>query len=61
MESVRQDCFRKGAKFRCAKVLLRMDADKSGRVQVIVTSRESIDTSNSDVILAVGPYIMAHT
>ena len=57
MESVKQDCIQKGAKFR-EDTVLRMDVDGSGRVSAIVTSRESIDTSNSEVILAAGPWIM---
>lgn len=57
MESVRQDCIQKGVRFRDDTVL-RMDVDDSGTVQVLVTSRGSIDTSKSDVILAAGPWIM---
>ncbi len=57
MESIRQDCVRRGARFRDDTVR-RLDVDKKGRVQVIITSRESIDTSNSEIILAAGPWIM---
>lgn len=57
MESLRQDCVEKGARFRDDTVL-RMDMDGNGRVQVIVTSKGSIDTSNSEIILAAGPWIM---
>ena len=57
MESIRQDCVRKGAEFR-EDTVVRMDVDKKGRVQVIITSQKSIDTSNSEVILAAGPWIM---
>lgn len=57
MESIRQDCVRRGARFR-ADTVRRLDVDKKGRVQVIITSEESIDTSNSEIILAAGPWIM---
>ena len=57
IESVRQDCVKKGARFRNDTVL-RMEADKSGRIQVIKTSKDCIDTSHGDVVLATGPWIM---
>ena len=57
MESLKQDCVEKGAKFRDDTVL-RMDMDGDGRVQVIVTSKGSIDALNSEIILAAGPWIM---
>jgi len=57
IESLKQDCVGKGARFRDDKVL-RMDVDGNGRVKVIVTSKESIDTSKSEIILAAGPWIM---
>ena len=57
MESLKQDCVENGARFR-DDLVLRMDMVGNGRVQVIVTSKESIDTSNSEIILAAGPWIM---
>ena len=57
MESLKQDCVEKGARFR-DETVLRMDMDGNGRVQGIITSKESIDTSNSEIILAAGSWIM---
>lgn len=58
MKSLKQDCIEKGARFRDDTVL-RMNTNENGRIQVIITSKESIDTSNSEIILAAGPWIMS--
>jgi len=57
MKSMKEDCLRKGANFRDDR-LVRMEVSPSGKVQVVVTSTESINTENSEVILAAGPWIM---
>ena len=57
MESLKRDCVEQGARFQDATVL-RMDTDETGKVQIIVTSKGSIDTSNCEIILAAGPWIM---
>lgn len=57
MKSVKEDCLRKGGKFRNDRVI-RMEVNTTGKVQAIVTSTESINTENTEIILAAGPWIM---
>ncbi len=53
MKTVKEDCVKKGAIFRDDPVV-RMAVDKSGKVQAVVTSMESIDTEGTEIILAAG-------
>ncbi len=57
MKSVKEDCLRKGAKFRDDRVV-RMEFNPGGKVQTVVTSTKSINTENTEIILAAGPWIM---
>lgn len=57
MKSVKEDCVKKGGKFRDDRVL-RFITRTSGRVQAVVTSSDSIDTERTEIILAAGPWIM---
>jgi len=50
MKSVKEDCLRKGGKFRNDRVI-RMEVNTTGKVQAIVTSTESINTENTEIIL----------
>lgn len=57
MKSVKEDCLKKGGRFRDDRVV-RMEVNGSGKVQTVVTSTGSINTENTEVILAAGPWIM---
>ena len=57
MKSVKEDCVRKGGRFRGDRVI-RMQFNRNGKVESVVTSTESINTENTDVILAAGPWTM---
>ncbi len=50
---MREDCVKKRGIFRDYPVV-RMAVDKSGKVQAVVTSMESIDTEETEIILAAG-------
>ncbi len=54
MKSVKEDCLRKGGKFRNDRVI-RMEVNTTEKVQAIVTSTESINTENTEIILAAEP------
>ena len=57
MNSVKEDCLKNGVVFQQDEVL-RIESDTSGRVKSVVTSTGSIDTKETEVILAAGPWIM---
>ncbi len=57
MKSVKEDCLKKGGRFRDDRVV-RMEVNRSGKVQTVVTSTGSINTENTEIILAAGPWIM---
>ena len=57
MKIMKEDCLRNGGRFRDDRVI-RMEFNKSGKIQAIVTSTESINTENTEIILATGPWII---
>ena len=57
MEDMKQECINMGGAFRDDRVL-RLDVDKEGMIDAVVTPECSIDATQTDVILAVGPWIM---
>jgi len=57
MKSLKEHCIEKGARFRDDQVI-QLKLNTSGRVDTVLTSTTSVDTAQSEIILAAGPWIM---
>ena len=57
MKNLKQEFIDRGGKFRDGRVL-HLDSNGEGTIDAVVTSTESIDARQTDIILAAGPWIM---
>lgn len=57
MRDMKQECINMGGKFQQVRVL-QLHSDGKGMIDAVVTSRNAIDATQTDVILAAGPWIM---
>ncbi len=57
MGSMKEICYEKGARFETGRAL-RLDSNGEGKIEAIVTADQPIDTTDTDIILAAGPWIM---
>ncbi len=57
MGSMKELCYEKGARFETGRAL-RLDSNGEGKIETVVTVDQSIDTTETGIIVAAGPWIM---